>query len=298
MARRATLPFGLLAVFFCSLPCCVPYSAQVPSVPDRCSVSAPSPNVNDAWRKVIVKRIDFDGPIHLSKSDIARTIKEASLKKLLNADDPEWIKWFTEGSLRDAWVTRGYFKVNVTSQARSLGGNSSEERFLVTAHVEEGLQYHLRSIRFFGDSTIPETELRAAIPLQDGDIFDVGLIRTGIEALTKLYGSKGYIDFTVVPDAQIDDDLRPWISLVLNLDPQKQYHLGSVEIAGLDPKLEARLRAVAHPGEIYYPNVVADFFEENKSVLPLGVSPWEEMRVLRNVKAGIVDLVFDFRTCP
>src|SRR5258706_11546996 len=112
MARRATLPFGLLAVFFCSLPYCVLCSGQVPSVPYRCSVSAPSSNVNDAWRKVIIKRIDFDRLIHLSKSDVARTIKEANQKKFLNAGDPEWIKWFTEESLRDAWLTRGYFKVN------------------------------------------------------------------------------------------------------------------------------------------------------------------------------------------
>ncbi len=200
--------------------------------------------------------------------------------------------------MRDAWQNRGYFKVYLTAEARSLGGNSTEERFLVTAHVEEGLQYHLRDIRFRGDSTIPETELRAAIPIRNGDIFNVGLVRKGIGALTKLYNSHGYADFTTVPDTEIDDDLRPWISLMFVLDPEQQFRVGKVEIVGLAPKLEARLRGIARPGEIYNPEVIEDFLKENRQVLPSGLSLTDDMHVFRNVKAGIVDLALDFRTCP
>ena len=256
------------------------------------------------WRKVIIKDINFDGPIHLSHSEVARIIKEAN-QKLLNADDPDWIKEFTETKLWEAWLTHGYFKVNVTAESRSLGGNSTEERFLVTAHVEEGLQYHLRNIRFRGvtdsrigdDLTFPEATLRAAIPIRDGEIFNVALIRNGIEALTKLYNSRGYIDFTAVPDTEVDDDLQPRISLVFALDPEQQFRVGKVEIMALDSKLEARLREIVRPGEIFNPEAMGHFFKENKSVLPSRLSP-ENIRVLRNVKVGIVDLAFDFRHCP
>ena len=303
MDRRATLPVGLLAVI-CSLPYSVHCNGQVPSVPDRCSVSAPSSKVDSAWRKVIIKRIDFGGPIRLSKSDVAGIIREAN-KTMLNAEDPDWIKEFTEANLREAWLTHGYFKVYMTAQASSLSGNSNEERFLVAAHVEEGSQYHLRDIRFrgvtdtrFGDDlTFPEATLRAAIPIRDGEIFNVALIRNGIEALTKLYNSKGYINFTAVPDTEVDDDLRPLISLVFALDPEQQFHVGKVEMMALDPKLEARLREIVRPGEIFNPEAIKDFFKENKSVFPSRPSP-ENLRVLRNVKAGIADLTFDFRPCP
>ena len=304
MARRAALRFGLLAVF-CSLPCSVLNSAQFPFPPERCSVPVRTKKAITTWRKVIVKRIDFDGPIHLSQSDVAQIIKEANHKKL-NADDPEWIKEFTEISLRGAWQDHGYFKVIVTSQARSLGVNSSEERFLVSAHVEEGLQYRLKDIRFRSstdigigsDSTISEAELRAAIPIRDGEIFNVALIRTGIEALTKLYDSHGYIDFTTVPDSEIDDDLRPWISLVFTLDLQKQFRVGKIVSIGLDPKLEPRLTELIHPGDIYNYEAVDDFLKEIKAVLPSGFSIGRDVSFLRNFKAGIVDLTFDFRTCP
>jgi hypothetical protein len=233
-------PLDLLALI-CSLAYCVPSSAQFPEVPERCSLSAPSRNKIVSWRKVVIKRLDFDGPIHLSHSDVARIIREANQKEL-NADAPDWIKEFTEIDLRDAWQTLGYFKVRVTARAHPLGGNSSEERLLVTAHVEEGLQYHLKSIRFDGDSPIPEEELRTAVPIRDGELFNVELIRSGIDALTKLHNLRGYVDFTTVADTEIDDDLRPGISLGLHLDLQKQYRIGDLEIMALDPNLIARIR--------------------------------------------------------
>jgi outer membrane protein assembly factor BamA len=303
MARRATLPFGLLAVI-CSLVCSAPSGAQFPEVPRRCWGPGTHQKAIITWRKVIIKGINFDGPIHVSHSDVVRIIGEAN-QKMLNADDPDWIKEFTQLGLRDAWLTHGYFRVNVTAKVRSLGGNSTEERFLVIAHVEEGLQYRLRDIQFRGvtdmrfddDSIIPEAALRAAIPIRGGEIFNVALIRNGIEALTKLYGSDGYIDFTAVPDTEVDDDLRPLISLVFTLDPEQQFHVGKVEIMALDPKLEPRLRGLVRPGDTFNPEAVEDFFKENKSALPSGLSP-DDVRVLRNVKAGIVDLAFDFRPCP
>lgn len=302
MARRVTLPVGLLAVI-CSLPFSV-LCAQFHPTPAPCSLPPLSKKAVISWRKVIVKDINFDGPIHLTHSEIARVIREAN-RKLLNADDPDWIKEFTETNLREAWENQGYFKVLVTAQARPLSGNSTEERFLVTAHVDEGLQYYLRNIRFrsatdtqFSDDlTFPEATLRAAIPVRDGEIFNVALIRNGMDALMRLYNSRGYIDFVAVADTEVDDDLRPGISLVLALDPEQQFHVGNIEIMALDPKLEARLREVVRPGEIFNPEDIKDFFKENKSVFPSKPSS-ENFPVLRNVKAGIVDLTFDFRPCP
>jgi len=182
--------------------------------------------------------------------------------------------------------------VEVTAEVHSLGGNSNEERVQVTAHVNEGLRSHLRDIRFVNGTAIPDAELRAVIPMREGGLFNVSLVRSVIEALIKLYGSHGYIDFTAVPDTEIDDNLQR-ISLVLHLDEQKQYRVGKVEITGLDPKLEARLRAFVRPGEIYNAGAVDDFYEQNRSALPPRVTT-ADMQAWRNVDTGFVDLAFDF----
>jgi hypothetical protein len=111
-----------------------------------------------------------------------------------------------------------------------------------------------------------------------------------------LYVSHGYIDFTAVPETEVNDKLQR-ISLVMQLDAEKQFHVGSFEILGLDPSLEARLRSIIRPGEIYNPQPAYDFLKGNQSLLPPDVSS-DDLESRRNGATGIVDLVFDVRPCP
>jgi outer membrane protein assembly factor BamA len=248
----------------------------------------------DTSRKVIVERIEFDRPIHLSNSDIEQVIEKAN-KVGWDADSPAWIDELAEIELRSAWQDRGYFKIALDPHAQAIGGDSDRERFLVTVHVlNEGPQFHLGDIRFAGGAAIPEAELRQTFPLREGEFFDVSRVREGIEALTKLYGLRGFIDFTAIPDTEIDDNLQR-ISLVMRLNEQTQFRVGSVEIRGLDPSLEARLRSIVVPGEVFNPQPIETFFKENRLVLPSG--GFDNFQIRRNVRAGIVDLTFDPRFC-
>ena len=113
-------------------------------------------------------------------------------------------------------------------------------------------------------------------------------------ALTNLYGSHGFIDFTAIPVTEIDYNLQR-ISLLVRLDEQKQFRVGSVEIRGLDPSLETRLRSIVVPGEIFDPQTIETFFKENRPVLP--PRGLDNFQIRRNVRAGIVDLTFDPRLC-
>lgn len=237
---RTALRSGLLALI-CGFPCALLFADQFPVVPDRCLEPSHPRKTIATWRRVAIERVDFDGPIHLSQSDIAQAIKEANHDPF-DANHSEWIEEFAEVGLRQLWLDRGFFNALVTAEARPLSRNSSIQRFLVTAHVNEGLQYRLEGIRFAGNETdVPESKLRGAVPIADGDLFSVSRIRDGIDALTRLFGSLGYIDFTAVPDTEENDNSRQ-ISVVFNLDLQKQFRVGKVEVRTVNSKLEARLR--------------------------------------------------------
>jgi hypothetical protein len=294
MARRAALPVSLLAAI-CSMLWSAPCRAQYPQSPKPCSV--PSVSEDEATsRKVIVDSIQFDGPIHLSDSDVAQVVAESNRSEL-NPDDSGWSEDLIQIGLRGAWQDRGYFRVMVTGEVQSLGGDSLEERFLVKVHVNEGPQYHLGDLRFTSSApddliAFSESELRSAFPLREGELFNVGVVRKGIEELTQLYGSQGYIDFTVVPDTEIDDHLQR-ISLVLVLDQQKQFRIRNMDVVGLAAELEALLKSKLKPGDVFNPTVAMDFFEENKAALPPGLSP-NKLQVRRNARNGTVDLLFNF----
>lgn len=126
-------------------------------------------------RKVIVDRIDFDHPVHLSDSDVEQIIRTTNEMELdADADSRPWVDELTEVGLRNVWQDQGYFKILLTAQARPIGGDSEHERFVVAVHVEnEGPQFHLGEIRFTGDKGLPEAKLRQVIPLREGEIFSV-----------------------------------------------------------------------------------------------------------------------------
>jgi outer membrane protein insertion porin family len=293
MVHRVAKPFGLL-IAMCSLVSSVLYGAQLTQVPKRCSVPSVAES-NTSGRKVIVEGINFDVPIHLPDSDVAQIIKEENQFKM-SADGSGWIE-DVEIRLRNAWMNNGYFRAKVTTEAHSVGGDSNLERFLLTAHVNEGLQYHLGDIRFAGDSGIPEAQLRDVFMLRGGELFSVDLVRKGMQALTRLYSSHGYVDFVAALNTVVDDNLQR-ISLVFQIQQGKQFLVGNVEILGLDSNLEGRLRSITRPGEFYNREAIYDFYKQNESLLPSGLLFDDGAQARRNVKAGIVDLIFDFRPCP
>jgi len=247
----------------------------------------------EAYRKVVVDRIEFDRPVNLSSSDIEQIIKRANDSER-NANSPAWVDEMSEIELRSAWQDQGYFKAAVNVHARSIGGDTNIERFVVAVHVlNEGHQYHLGNLKFVDISTIPEGELRQAFPLHEGELFSVERIRAGIRALTNLYASHGYLDFTAVPETEIDENLQR-ISLVMHLDEQRQFRVGTVDIQGLDPVLEAKLRSLLVPGEVFNGPSIDTYFKENRPLIPRGMDNFE---IRRNVRTGIVDLMFDPRLC-
>ncbi|MFZ0882267.1 MAG: POTRA domain-containing protein [Candidatus Acidiferrales bacterium] len=141
-----------------------------------------------------------------------------------------------------------------------------------------------------------DEQLRKLLPLREGDIFSVEKIREALDAMKKLYGNYGYIDFVVSPTTNIADD-HPRISLVMEMDQQKQFRVGTVEVFGPDPKTESRLKSALKPGEIYSPELLRRVLEENRAALPSDFS-LQDVEFHRDVKSGTVDLRFNLQTCP
>jgi outer membrane protein assembly factor BamA len=166
-------------------------------------------------------------------------------------------------------------------------------------HVDEGLQYRLSGIRFANadperELAIPEEQLRKVIQIRDGEILNVDNVRRGVEALTKFYGTIGYVDFTAEPRLETDDAHRR-ISVLMRLSEQKQYTIAKVDVLSQDPELETELRSTIKAGNVYNHKLIEDFFTKHKSILPPDSSPMTSIKFERDVKTGIVNLVFDFR---
>jgi len=102
----------------------------------------------------------------------------------------------------------------------------------ITIPIEEGDRYRLGSITFKNNKAVRDPRaLRSLFAMKDGDIFNAELVRKGLENLRKAYGELGYINFTSVPDTQIDE-AHKLINLVVDIDEGKPFFVRRIEFQG------------------------------------------------------------------
>jgi hypothetical protein len=315
MWRRGYLLFTL-ACAVCVLLCSSPISAQIARRLDR---SRPYPSLADEihdmreevrakiaatdgapalTRTVVIDAVEFDGPIHLPDATRERLVAE--LKQGNYKADSGWLDQIQDGSIPGTWQDDGFFKAQVTATASVINTDSTVEHVLLTIHADDGHQYELGGIQFrSSDPTVPlifsSTELRNLSKMHEGNILRAQKIRAALGALKELYGLHGYIDFVVTPLTDIDDETGR-VSLVMELDQQKQFRLAKIEVYGTDPNMDALVKAKFKPGDVFNSQLTKSFLAEHKSSLPPDVSS-QDIDLHRDINRGTVDMRFNFQTC-
>jgi Surface antigen variable number repeat len=276
--------------------------------------------------RIYIDSLTFDGPIHLSATSLKQlltTVKENKFST--DFTSPKEI----EDWLQKPWRDEGYFKVNVSVEAKPVG-SGDDGRYSITAHVDEGLQYRLGLVEFRADSdpdsddygtpgkplprrkasseetpdsielasrpVFPREELRKLIPLQEGDIFSAEKVREGLDALNRLYGAHGYIDFVAAPDTEIDDEHQT-VSIRFELVEEKQYRIGKIEVYGLDASRQNALIWKIKTGDVINNEALQAFFDANQPNFPAGSYYAEAPEIVRHPKTGTVDVEFTFKSC-
>ena len=208
-------------------------------------------NINEG-PKVKVGKITFEG----NKKVTSRYLR-AAMKNLRPIGIPHSIvlenlfsKTYDASKLNEdiervrfAYQDKGYFKALVQdpkTKLRDVGGIHWYFPFKtyhgkvvdINIPVEEGEQYRIKEITFSGNKAITNNAgLRRVFKLKDGDIFNRTAIAKGLEDLRKLYGEFGYINFTSVPDTEVDDE-KKLITLKIDIDEGKPYYVRRIEFQG------------------------------------------------------------------
>lgn len=201
---------------------------------------------------------------------------------------------------RAAWMNHGYFEPVVEGEVRVLSSSPVNERVEVTIRVRGGQQYRLGWIRFANNHAISNSKaLRSVFAIHDGDIFDREKIVEGLGDLRKNYGELGYINFTSVPDAQIDQ-ANNVVNLLIDVDEGKQFYIASIDTAGLSESASRSLLqdAVQKRGDVYNEGLMRLWLQKYAAWFPPGVAPESRIRRRPDERIGTVAVTFDFRACP
>jgi outer membrane protein assembly factor BamA len=254
------------------------------------------------YPKMIVDSVKFDTSAHLPDSgeepEIISEIKQHAFDY-----GQEGLDEVLEVQIRSAWQDQGFFKVLASSQTQVVSSASAYEHVVVTIHVDPGQQYRLGVVRFRSSDpddretlAFPREDLRKLLPLREGDIFNVAKIRESLDAMKKLYDSRGYLNFVATPDTAADDATQR-ISLVMELDEGKQFRVGKVEVFGLEPSKAAALTSRVKPGDVFQYSHVEAFVKANIPTF-LDVTSSEVLDLRKRQRDGIVDIVVNFRRLP
>ena len=279
---------------------CLPYPTLAQEIRDMQPVDPVAPAV-----PVRVNRVEFDrrnGIPEGAKEEILEELRSHVLHPEAHAaylDD--LANEIAEVVVGSALQNRGYFKATPAAKLTISEDQGTEISVVAIISAEPGPQYRVGDIRVEsadGNSLqFSPAVLRGLFPLQTGDLFNVGAIRTGLDNLRRAYAREGYVDMTTEPEFGIDE-AHETIDMVLKINQEAQYRIGGIELLGVNAATQQKLlKSLPKSGEIFDGTRIEDFLKVNRSILPPDVSR-DDVNVSRDLKARTVAILFDFRTCP
>jgi len=200
--------------------------------------------------------------------------------------------------LRDAFQTHGFFNAKIADLRLDVTNPLQHPTpVVVYAGTQAGPRYRVGEISFNGAKAIFNLDvLRNQIPLSPGDVFDTEKMRQGIGNLRDVYLAAGYLNFTPVPDTEVDD-IRQTVNVKFDLDEGGQFSVAHVDI--IAPAEVAERLVESWPlkvSDVYNAHLVRWFFETNKDSLPAGATPQENMQLTQDNSLGTVAIRVNL--CP
>jgi outer membrane protein insertion porin family len=149
--------------------------------------------------------------------------------------------------LRELYQEFGYFRAIIHQPETSVRGTEPwvtipgiwkpGKAIDMRIRIEEGSRYRMGRLELksvsgkLEDLFFQADFLKAAFSLREGDIFNVTKIRKSLEDYRKLYSEFGFINFTPIPETDIDDQARV-INFTLEFDPGKQFFVHRIDFVG------------------------------------------------------------------
>ena len=114
--------------------------------------------------------------------------------------------------------------------------------------------------------------------------------------MRQLYLAHGYLDMTATPEFSIDSQNHS-IASTWHVHQGNQYHVGTLDVRGLDGRTKALLKAEMRPGSLFNQTLAKQLYEQGKAAAgaSLAFDSFEDVVSLTpHIETGTVDVLFDF----
>lgn len=138
------------------------------------------------------------------------------------------------------YLARGFLKAKFDDVQSTVVSDGPRTLVDVSLPVHPGMAYTLKRITWTGNTVFPANQLQPLIHLKAGERPNAVQLDQDLDAVRKLYGSKGYLTARVQPIPTLDDE-QASVTYGLNIVEGDQYRMGDLLIDGIDEPARKRI---------------------------------------------------------
>lgn len=210
-------------------------------------------------QKVVVRKIEFTGNKAFTDGDLRGEMK--------NTEEAQWWKFWSSAEFdpkkfdEDKKSIIDFYRKNGYRDAQILGDSlifsNDKKNLSILIHVYEGPQYHIRDIKWEGNTVFPQKLLNERLGFKKGDIYNYEKFQQNLRGnkaqndVSALYLDNGYLTFNLnTTETKVDDDS---MDIAIRLTENNQYRIGRVNIAGNDKTKDKVIRRELYtiPGDYF-----------------------------------------------
>jgi outer membrane protein assembly factor BamA len=247
--------------------------------------------VNDV--KITIQDVKFPG----AGPGEETALIDASKKLLGDEYSRDHVLMYGQHEWLPIYLQRGYLRASFKDpQPRVVRqeGTTTEVDLLVP--VEPGAVFRVESVAWSGNKVLALESLDSMIHLPMGEPANAMRLRGDLETAEKSYGAKGYMKAKITPEAGLDE-AKSVVRYTFHVEEGEQYHMGELEIQGLDAAAMARVQGAwsLREGEPYDAGYAKRFLNDAVKVLPTNVQWSVDTRESVNVEDKTVDVNLRFQ---
>jgi outer membrane protein assembly factor BamA len=190
------------------------------------------------FHPVLIRNMDFPGSDPAELPALNAAAKQLSGQEYLRTKMRPQEKF----NLLPVYLARGFLKASFSDAQAKVAEDGPRTLVDVSFPVVPGGQYKLTGIQWQGNAVFPHEKLNELVHLKAGEPANVVQLNDDIEAVKKLYGTKGYLFVRVDPAPEIDEK-QTTVKYQLNVIEGDLYRMGDLELDGLDPDASKQMAA-------------------------------------------------------
>lgn len=200
-------------------------------------------------RRVTVKDVLVDGAHAFSVGHVRKTFKSTRRKKVFKEDTYK----DDVALLVEAYRNRGFLEVSVDTSRRVFTPDHDQVTLFVS--INEGRRYTVGHFSFQGATLYTEPELRKAVVLAPGKLYDQSKMDESLRNLQDLYANKGYLRAEVTPETKTQplDEGKGNVDLLFSIVESSVVYVDRIYVDGNTYTKEKVIRreVLLHSGDVF-----------------------------------------------